>query len=67
MIKDGFNGFLVPPRDVNALTNKLRLLLVNDQLRKAYGTAAIQTVQNSFTKDLMVEKTRRGLEEIGTN
>lgn len=64
MIKDGINGSLVQPRDVDSLSDKLCLLLRDAQLRKKYAIAAKQTVRNNFTKDLMVEKTIRVLKEI---
>ena len=64
MIKDGITGCLVQRRDVDALTDKLTLLLRNDQLRKEYGIAARRTIKNNFTTDLMAEKTERVFEKI---
>jgi glycosyltransferase involved in cell wall biosynthesis len=57
MIEDGINGCLVQPRDVDALTDKLCLLLRNSQLRERFSITARQTVLGNFTKELMVQKT----------
>ncbi|HTM55768.1 MAG TPA: glycosyltransferase family 4 protein [Pirellulales bacterium] len=40
VVEDGQNGFLIPPHDVEALTDVLRRLLTDKQLRKAMGARA---------------------------
>ena len=37
IVTDGVNGFLVPPDDVDALAEKLRLLIENDDLRRSFS------------------------------
>lgn len=66
MIFDDDNGYLVCPRDVDALTDRLGLLLRDPQLRVRFGIAARQTVLDNFTKEVMVEKTRRVLEDVSS-
>lgn len=40
IINDGINGFLVPAEDVNELSNSLRLLMTNIELRERLGIEA---------------------------
>ena len=47
MVKDGYNGFLAKVRDVKDLSEKINILLENDDLRKQMG-------QNS--RNRMLEK-----------
>ncbi len=59
MIKEGENGFLVPPKDSDSLAKKL-LLLVNDKgLRKRMGEAARKDVEESFSETEMIYKTQQ--------
>jgi len=67
MIQDGVNGYLVQSRDIDALTDKLKLLLRDPQLRKDLGITARQTVLDNFTKDGMVEKTIKIINSIHTD
>lgn len=45
IIKDGFNGLLVPVNDVRALANALKQLAQNSQLREQLGEAARQVCE----------------------
>lgn len=64
MMKDGINGFLVRPRDLNNLVNKLSFLLRDPPLRHKFGLAAQHTVRANFSKEIMIENTIRVFEEI---
>jgi len=46
IIKDGFNGFLVKPKDVNSLVEKLELLIKSQSLRNKIGLNGFGTVKN---------------------
>lgn len=61
-IKDGKNGFLVDPGDVETITQRWRELLVNKKLRQQLGQAARETV---FAEYLIDDKVSR-LAEIWT-
>lgn len=63
-VQDGVTGFLVPPRNVDALADRLGLLLRDPRLRRTCGAAARETVLKRFTKDLMAEKTARIFEAV---
>ena len=53
---DGYNGFLIQPKDVNALTEKLDLLLSDKELRQKMGKHAREYAEKYF--DIEVVKTR---------
>jgi len=55
VIKDGVNGFLVPPRDPGALAGALALLLSNEQRRAAFGVAARKSV-GAYAIDTIAER-----------
>lgn len=57
LLHDGKNGFLVPPGDVAALANALRLLVDDPQQRRAMGECGRQAVEERFSADLMVART----------
>lgn len=47
-IKNGETGFLVPPKDVNAMTASIMMLLTNEELRRKFSIAAAQDVRERF-------------------
>ena len=53
MIEDGYNGFLVPPKNVEALVEKSVCLLRDNQLRKQFSLNALRKVQEfSWKKNI---------------
>ena len=48
LVEDGVNGFLVPPSDVGSLTQKIRVLLADESLRKRLGDRGQQKVSQEF-------------------
>ncbi|MEK6257012.1 MAG: glycosyltransferase family 4 protein [Planctomycetota bacterium] len=55
--RDGVNGFLIPPRDVDALTGSLEKLLVNPDLQRQLGDAGRAMVLREFSDDQVVNQT----------
>lgn len=49
LIEDGRTGWLVPPRDAEALTSRVRLLLGNPEMRLSMGAAAYARVRDRFS------------------
>jgi colanic acid/amylovoran biosynthesis glycosyltransferase len=47
-VHEGVNGFLVPERDVNALSEHLLFLLKNPHLRRRMGDAGRKRVEKEF-------------------
>ena len=56
MVKDGFNGFFVRPRNSKEIAQKVDLLLSNEVLRKKMGERARQTVLERFTWGKIAER-----------
>ena len=50
LIEDGKTGWLVPPRDAEALASRLRLLLCNPELRLSMGAAGVCPRAGSFQR-----------------
>lgn len=60
LIEDGVNGFIVPPRDSNALAEKLEVLIQDKDMRYRMGKKARQCFENGFN----VVKMIRSIEKI---
>lgn len=58
IVKDGENGFLVPPKDKNTLSDKIKLLLKDDALMDKMGDKSYQLADN-FSLEKMVRETRK--------
>lgn len=56
IIGDGKNGFLVPPRDPQALAGAIAKMAENEALRRELGIQAHQTVLHKFNLRKMVEQ-----------
>ncbi|NET90083.1 MAG: glycosyltransferase family 4 protein [Kamptonema sp. SIO1D9] len=56
LIKPGENGFLVPPGDVQALAEKLLILLQNRELAETLGENARRFARQELTEDIFVDR-----------
>ncbi|MGB1288384.1 MAG: glycosyltransferase, partial [Aggregatilineales bacterium] len=56
-IEHGETGILVPPRDVDALADALRVLLPDELLRKHLALVAEDRLERLFSADVMAERT----------
>jgi glycosyltransferase involved in cell wall biosynthesis len=61
---DGETGFLVPPRDHDAMAARIITLLKDDRLRRTMGDAALRRACDHFTVDHMVEGTLATYERL---
>ncbi|MCC6312564.1 MAG: glycosyltransferase, partial [Thermomicrobiales bacterium] len=66
-VRDGETGLLVPPRDPEALADRLALLLRDDARRERMGRAARARVLAHFTWDVVAERTAALYESLWTN
>ena len=57
VVLDGYNGFLVAPRDVEALSSKIQVLAKEREARKNMGNNARQFVIKNFSWRSIAEKT----------
>lgn len=55
-VKDGVNGYLIPTKNVDALVEKLRLLIDNLELRQKMGKAAREKAEKEFSLDVVIER-----------
>ena len=56
VVRDGENGILVPPGDVNALAGALLSLLADSPRRAELGRAARTTVESEFTPERELQR-----------
>ncbi|NKF21656.1 glycosyltransferase family 4 protein [Solimonas marina] len=54
-VRDGVNGVLVPPHDVDALAEAITALAHDDVRRQALGAAGRRLIADEFSVDAMVE------------
>jgi|ERR1035437_182436 glycosyltransferase involved in cell wall biosynthesis len=55
LIKNRYNGFLVPCRDVNSIVEKLEYLANFDNTRKEFGNNSYRIIKNEFSVEKMTE------------
>jgi starch synthase len=58
MVDDGKTGFLVPPRDVDALAEAVVLLMQNDEMRKKFGQNGMRKVNVECAPEAVGRQTR---------
>ena len=56
LVRDGENGFVVPPQDAPALAQAINQLLADSDLRRKMGQAGRQRAEDEFTLARMVER-----------
>lgn len=54
-VRDGINGLLVPPGDIDALAAALRSLLCDPAARQRYGSNGRQLAASAFSIDAMID------------
>jgi glycosyltransferase involved in cell wall biosynthesis len=64
LIVDGITGWLVPPRDTDALASRLRLLLANPEMRRVMGAAGYARVRDHFSAARMTESFTQLYDEL---
>jgi len=64
MVKDGYNGFVVPPSDASALAKQLILLLERYDLRRQMGQHSLEYVKTHFTIDQMTRQVEAVYENV---
>ncbi len=58
IVEDGRDGFLIEPRQSEALASALERLMHNQSLREKQGAALREKVSREFSYDTMIQKTR---------
>ena len=57
VVRDGYNGLLVPPKDAEALAEAMLRLIVNDDLRKRLTSGASDFGSSELSWDLIARQT----------
>jgi glycosyltransferase involved in cell wall biosynthesis len=64
VIKDGYNGFLVEPANVEQLKEKIKFLAENPELCREIGKNARKTVEEKYSWDVVAKKTLKVYEKV---
>jgi glycosyltransferase involved in cell wall biosynthesis len=64
VVKDGVNGFLVEPRNSDAVVKALITLYTTRALAKRFGEEGRKAVETVFSAEVMVRSYRRLYEEV---
>jgi glycosyltransferase involved in cell wall biosynthesis len=64
VVCDGITGWLVPPADPEKLAERLRLLLLDPQMRRAMGTAAESRAREHFSAHGMAARITEIYDEV---
>jgi glycosyltransferase involved in cell wall biosynthesis len=56
VVKDGVTGYLVPPKDPEALAEKILLLLHHPQIAADLGKSGQKRVQRAFSLEQMIQE-----------
>ena len=65
VVREGVNGLLVSPRDVDALTDAMRRLLTEEGLRQRLGSASRPIVVENFSEEKVVQQYLRLYRHMG--
>lgn len=55
-VEDGVNGFLIPPRDSDALAEKLRVLFMDKSLRESMGRMGRKKAEKEFSLKTVLDQ-----------
>lgn len=61
MVVDGANGYLIPPGDIQALTERLTILLDNPDQCRAFGAVGYRLVKSRYNWDTVGDKIRENI------
>ena len=64
IVKDGFNGLLVPPKNDILLAKALEILIMNPELRLKYGKNGRLLVQEGFSQEKVNKMTLEVYEQF---
>ena len=56
VVKDGYNGFLVPVKNIELLTEKIKKLIENQELREKFGQNSRKFITENFDVKIVVSK-----------
>lgn len=63
-VKEGFNGFIVPPRDRDEITKKIKYLFSHPSVLNKMGKQSLEYAKDNFSYPIFKDKFGKILEEI---
>jgi glycosyltransferase involved in cell wall biosynthesis len=67
LIKDGFNGFLMPCKNIGKIVEKLELLLQSEDIRNDFGNRSRTLIKSKFSQEKLLENYLNLLSEFQHN
>jgi len=67
LVKDGFNGYLVPCRDTTKIVEKLEILARSQTLRKDFGKNSLTLIKREFSNEKMLKNYLKLFSELTQN
>ena len=64
IVRDGVNGYLVPPGDAAALAERIGALAADGKLRARMGKAGRSLAESEFSQDRVLERTLAVYREV---
>ncbi len=64
IVDEGVTGFLVPPKDFHALSEKLEILIADSELRERMGKAGRMKFFEKYTVDIFERNLLKVFEEV---
>ena len=64
VIRDGTDGYVIPPGDAKTLAKKLGLLCTDDRLRREFGSKAAARIRSEFDIAEMVQRVEKIYERV---
>jgi glycosyltransferase involved in cell wall biosynthesis len=55
LVRDGYNGFIIPLKDINMIVEKLELLAESEDLRNDFGGKSRLIINNNFTQEKLLD------------
>jgi glycosyltransferase involved in cell wall biosynthesis len=55
LIEDGYNGYIVPCKDVGLIAEKLEYLINNEEIRKEFGNNSRIKIESEFSEEELLE------------
>jgi glycosyltransferase involved in cell wall biosynthesis len=64
LVREGFNGYLVPCKDIEKLAMKMECLLISSEKRKEFGKNSYTIIKDGFTRESLLNKYMELFSEI---
>jgi len=55
LVRDGYNGFIIPLKDINMIVEKLELLAESEDLRNDFGDKSRLIIKDNFTPEKLLD------------